>query len=220
MRSPRGSRPAPARRRPSPRRRPNDSTARCLGPQRRSRTDDRGCAAGRAGMAAAGDDPVRWRRPCAGGCGSIWPRTPGSSAWRAWCSAATAMGETVHDALIDDLIEVRRAGELILHDRDPASPARWLRCWRGGRSAPGRARRRRSCMSAPEAEARLDAVREALARARGGRFGMGWHAACAHRGARWRVPARSGRGRIERLARWPSAAARLVVLRTDEPDAA
>ena len=79
----------------------------------------------------------------------------------------TAMGEAVQSARIDDLIEVRRAGRLILHDR-----VRFA-----GAVAPVLARRAvaaGSCAAAtivhvaPDAEARLDAVREVLAGRDGG----------------------------------------------------
>lgn len=74
----------------------------------------------------------------------------------------TAMGETVRQAAIDDLIEVRRAGRLLLHDRIRLT----------GDVAAALARRAvgaGSCtvatllLVAPGAEARVDSVRAALA---------------------------------------------------------
>lgn len=74
----------------------------------------------------------------------------------------TAMGEVVRQAAIDDLIEIRRAGRLLLHDRIRLS----------GDVAAALARRAvgaGSCavatllLVAPETEARVEAVRAALA---------------------------------------------------------
>ncbi len=74
----------------------------------------------------------------------------------------TAMGETVRRAAIDDLIEIRRGGRLVLHDRIRLQ----------GEVAAALARRAvgaGSCavatllLVAPEAEARVEAVRAALA---------------------------------------------------------
>ena len=152
--------PAPARR--SPPRPPNGSTAPCPG------------RAGRGQHATSSWPPApRWngcrrRRSCstaarcAAGCGSISPPMPGSSAWRAWCSAATAMGETVQhgrDRRPDRGAPRRQAAAARPH------PARRP----GGRAAgaPGGRRRARAVATivhaAPDAEARLDAVRGALA---------------------------------------------------------
>ena len=52
------------------------------------------------------------------------------------------------------------------------------------------------------------------------RIGLGRHADCSNGCREWRVPAGGGRGRIERLARGPAVAPRLVMLRCDAPDPA
>lgn len=74
----------------------------------------------------------------------------------------TAMGEVVHRADIDDLIEVRRDGRLLLHDRIRLSGAVADML---GRAAIGRGAAAVATILhlAPGAESRLDALRAALA---------------------------------------------------------
>ncbi len=74
----------------------------------------------------------------------------------------TAMGETVQNAAIDDLIEIRRGGRLILHDRirfsGPVAPV-----LARAASAAGSCAAATVVHVAPDAETRLDPVRQALA---------------------------------------------------------
>jgi len=73
-----------------------------------------------------------------------------------------AMGETVGTAEIDDLVELRREGKLVLHDRirlhGPVSALLDRRAVAAGARAAGTL-----IHVAPEAESRLDALRVALA---------------------------------------------------------
>jgi urease accessory protein len=74
----------------------------------------------------------------------------------------TAMGETVHQASIADLIEIRREGRLLLHDRTRlAGPVAALLGRRG--IGAGAAAVATLILVGRDAEARLDAVRDALA---------------------------------------------------------
>jgi len=79
-----------------------------------------------------------------------------------WVFGRTAMGEAVHEASVRDLIQVRREGRMLLHDAirfdGPVQSLLDRRATGGG--ARGVAT---LIHAAPDAEARLDALRQALA---------------------------------------------------------
>jgi len=79
-----------------------------------------------------------------------------------WVFGRTAMGEAVHDARLRDLIQVRRDGRLLLHDAIRFDgPVQSLL----DRRATGGAARGVATLihAAPDAETRLDALRQAFA---------------------------------------------------------
>jgi urease accessory protein len=79
-----------------------------------------------------------------------------------WVFGRTAMGEAVHDARLRDLIQVRRDGRLLLHDAIRLDgPVQSLL---GRRATGGGARGIATLIHvAPDAESRVDALRQALA---------------------------------------------------------
>ncbi len=120
------------------------SAARCDAAVPRARRPLTVAAGAAAGMAAAGDDPVRPMRPRPAAGGRTCQPTRASSASRRWCSAAPRWARRCGQGWLRDLIRIRRDGDSAAARRDPPrrrhrrtpcsappSPAgpRWSRRW-------------------------------------------------------------------------------------------
>ena len=148
---------------------------------------------------------------------------PGFSAWRCLVFGRTAMGERVEQASLRDLIQVRRGGDLLLHDAIRLDGEIDATLQRAGD------RRRRPCRGDAGArctgcaKARWTPMRGCVARSENGVSAVERYADCAHRCGRRCLVARGGDCRTAGAAcRTASCHAYGYVERRapDEPDAA
>ncbi len=122
-----------------------------------------------------------------------------------------AMGETVERAWLRDVIRIRRAGRLVLHDAVRCK-ARSPRCWPAVATAGGARAVATMVYVAPDAERHLDALRRRLAGG-GRRQRLERHPPRAHsRARRGRAPV-GGAARLAHPPPFASTAPRLAVLR-------